>query len=91
MKYKIEVEGVYSQIYIIEAENKEEAEQKLSDGDYFDSKDIEYFEEQINTIEEVIEDKVCPKCKGLLTKSALKDYAYDCNHCNEDFYKFEAN
>lgn len=31
----------------------------------------------------------CPRCGGRLRKSPLPDYAYYCQHCEEDFYSFE--
>lgn len=33
--------------------------------------------------------KYCPHCGRLLLKSNIKDYSYQCNVCDEDFYKFE--
>lgn len=32
---------------------------------------------------------LCPKCKGKLNISKVKGYDYECNKCDEDFYKFE--
>jgi len=34
-------------------------------------------------------DRVCFRCGSPLFKSDIKDYAYQCFHCDEDFYEFE--
>lgn len=31
----------------------------------------------------------CPKCGRFIGKSRNKNYSYECNFCDEDFYSFE--
>jgi hypothetical protein len=33
--------------------------------------------------------RFCPHCGRMLRKSRLKDYAFQCFYCREDFYKIE--
>ena len=33
--------------------------------------------------------KFCPHCGRPLLKSNIKGYSYQCNACDEDFYRFE--
>lgn len=58
MKYKVTVTGEYTQEYIIEAENEQEVEEKMSDGDYIKEGDMEYINEQIDCIEKIDNDEV---------------------------------
>lgn len=33
--------------------------------------------------------RFCPHCGGMLLKSKVKGYAFQCLHCDEDFYRIE--
>ena len=43
--------------YIVEAENKEEAEENFYDGEYIEFNELEHYDEQIDNITEIEEKK----------------------------------
>lgn len=93
--------GVYS-IYVIDEavieiyENEAEKE-KCSEGKAEIESIFGYCKPLIHYLESVLNKsndmntRYCNKCRNKVSKSELKEYAYQCMECDEDLYSFETH
>lgn len=93
-RYVIQIEETLSRDVIIDADNLEEAIDKVRD--MYHSEEIvldasDYVDTNFDAIQshKIAKGKICPKCGHELCVEEELDYPYQCLYCDENFYNIE--